>query len=119
MEIISTVLMMWSAMYGVISFILFMTVASWVLYVKANQPGWTIFIPIYNLYVLHKIAGKPGWWLIFWFVPFPLVSLIIAVIIFLPIAENFGKGVGYGLGLIFLSPIFLPMLAFGDAEYEG
>jgi hypothetical protein len=31
---------------------------------KAGQPGWAAFIPIYNLYVLRKTVGRPGWWVI-------------------------------------------------------
>ena len=34
-------------------------------------------------------------------------------------AKSFGKGVGYTLGMIFLPFIFFPMLAFGDAKYQG
>ena len=34
-------------------------------------------------------------------------------------AKNFGKGPGFGIGLLLLSLIFLPILAFGSAEYCG
>jgi len=34
------------------------------------------------------------------------------------VAKNFGKGVGFALGMLFLSPIFYPMLAWGDAQYH-
>jgi hypothetical protein len=63
------------------------------------------------------MAGKPGWWLILWFLPF--VNLVVWLLVCLALAEKFGKGVEYGLGIVFLGFIFLPMLAFGDAEYEG
>ena len=35
------------------------------------------------------------------------------------LANNFGKGGGYAVGLLFLPIIFYPMLAFGDAQYVG
>ena len=35
------------------------------------------------------------------------------------LAKVFGKNSGFGLGLAFLSPVFIPMLAFGDAQYLG
>jgi hypothetical protein len=35
------------------------------------------------------------------------------------IAGAFGKGGGYGIGLLLLPVIFLPMLAFGSAQYVG
>ena len=44
-----------------IAVMLFMIAAIWKVFTKAGQPGWAILIPIYNLYVLCKIAGRPGW----------------------------------------------------------
>ena len=35
------------------------------------------------------------------------------------LAKAFGKGTGFALGMVFLGFIFMPMLAFGDAQYEG
>jgi hypothetical protein len=43
---------------------LFVIVAMWKVFTKAGQPGWGAIIPIYNVYLLCKIAGKPGWWVI-------------------------------------------------------
>ena len=34
-------------------------------------------------------------------------------------AKVFGKGAGFAIGLIFLNPIFLLILAFGSAQYQG
>ena len=31
----------------------------WKVFVKAGEPGWAALVPIYNLVVLLKIAGKP------------------------------------------------------------
>jgi len=49
----------------------------------------------------------------------PLANFIVAVLVGIAIAEKFGKGAGFGLGLTFLGIIFFPILAFGDAEYTG
>lgn len=97
--------------------ILVVIVSLWKVFSKAGQPGWASIIPIYNTYIMIKVAGRPGWWLLLFFLP--LVSLIIAIIISIDVAKKFSKGVGYGLGLAFLPFIFLPMLAFGDAQYIG
>ena len=94
----------------------FYLVAMWKVFVKAGQPGWASIIPIYNTYVLLQIAGKPGWWLLLMLIP--VVNLVIVIIMCLGIANNFGKGTGFAIGLIFLSIIFLPILAFGDARYN-
>lgn len=94
-----------------------MIVAMWKVNTKAGQPGWAILIPIYNLYVMLKIAGKPGWWLILMLIP--IVNIVIGIMTLAGLAGNFGKGGGFVVGLIFLPFIFYPILAFGPAEYQG
>jgi hypothetical protein len=89
----------------------------WKIFTKAGQPGWACLIPIYNIYVLCQIVGRPGWWVILMFIPF--VNFIIGIILCIDLAKSFGKGVGFGLGLIFLSFIFYPILGFGSAQYVG
>jgi uncharacterized membrane protein YhaH (DUF805 family) len=76
-----------------------------------------VLIPFVNVYVLMKIAGRPGWWLILFLIP--LVNLIISILVSLDLAKSFGKGAGFGLGLAFLGPIFYPILGFGSARYNG
>jgi uncharacterized membrane protein YhaH (DUF805 family) len=88
----------------------------WKTFEKAGKPGWALFIPIYNIYVMLKIAGRPGWWLILFIIP--LVNFIIAIVVSVDIAKNFGKGTGFGIGLAFLGFIFYPILGFGDAQYR-
>ena len=88
----------------------------WKMFEKAGQPGWAAIVPIYNLYILLKVAGRPGWWLVLAFIPF--VNLILVIVPF-DVARRFGKGVGFGVGLLFLGIVFYPILAFGDAQYQG
>ena len=89
----------------------------WKVFTKAGQPGWATMIPIYNVYVLLKIAGRSGWWLLLMFIPF--VNFIIIIRSCIAMAEKFGKGAGFGLGLAFLGFIFFPILGFGSARYQG
>jgi uncharacterized membrane protein YhaH (DUF805 family) len=89
----------------------------WKVYAKAEQPGWGALIPIYNVYLMLKIAGRPGWWLLLFMIPF--VNWIMAIVVSIDIAKSFGKGAGYGLGLAFLSFVFYPLLGFGDEQYLG
>ncbi len=98
------------------AFIIFYFVAMWKVFVKAGQPGWGFLIPIYNIYLMLKIAKRPGWWLILFLIP--VVNLIIGIMLHFDIAKNFGKGVGFGFGLLLLGIIFYPILAFGDAKYK-
>ena len=94
-----------------------MIVAIWKLFTKAGQPGWASLIPIYNTIVLLQIAGKPVWWFLLLFIP--VVNIVIAVLVMIGVAKAFGKGTGFALGLLFLSPIFVPILGFSDAKYIG
>ncbi len=97
--------------------IVFFVACMWIIFTKAGQPGWACLIPIYNAYIMLKIAGKPGWWLVLMFIP--LVNIIIGVVVAIAMAECFGKSVGFGIGLILLPFIFYPIRAFGSATYQG
>ena len=88
----------------------------WKAFAKAGEPGWACLIPIFNLYVMLRIAGKPGWWLLLYLIPG--VNLVVTIIVALSIAENFGKGAGFAIGLVFLAPIFWIILGFGSAVYR-
>lgn len=89
----------------------------WKFLVKAGQPGWALFVPIYNAYVILKIAGRPAWWLLLALIPF--VNIWLGFRVAIDIAHSFGKGTGFGIGLVFLSPIFYMILGFGSSEYLG
>jgi hypothetical protein len=90
---------------------------AWKVFEKMGKPGWAGIIPIYNLYILLQILGKPIWWIILAFIP--IVNIVIAIILGIALAEKFGKGAGFGVGLALLGFIFFPILGFGDAQYSG
>lgn len=98
-----------------LAIIIFYIVAGWKVFVKAGEPGWGIFVPIYNLYLICKIAGRPEWWLILFFIP--LVNIVIGLIIAMDIAKAFSKGPGFGIGLWLLSFVFVPILGYGPSRY--
>ncbi len=100
-----------------VAFIVVYLVAAWIVYTKAGEEGWKALIPIYNVWVLLKIVGRPGWWLLLFLIPF--VNFVIWIIVSIDLAKSFGKGTGFALGLIFFAPIFYMILAFGDATYRG
>ncbi|HYR27677.1 MAG TPA: DUF5684 domain-containing protein [Thermoanaerobaculia bacterium] len=99
-----------------LAIILVVIASMWKVFEKAGEPGWAAIVPIYNLIVLLKIAGKPAWWVVLMFIPF--VNFVVAIIAIMALAKNFGKGAGFGLGLLFLAPVFYPILAWGDARYQ-
>lgn len=89
----------------------------WKMFEKAGKPGWAALVPIYNIVVMLEIVGRPIWWIILLFIP--CVGIIVSVVMCIDLAKSFGKGTGYGLGIVFLGFIFIPMLGFGDAKYIG
>ena len=95
----------------------FSIVCLWRVYVKAGKPGWAAIVPIYNILVELEILGRPWWWLLLMLIP--LVNIVIGIIIIFDLAKVFGKSSGFGFGLLFLSPVFMAILAFGDAKYIG
>ena len=92
-------------------------VANFRIYSKAGEAGWKCIIPIYSTYILYKIIYGNGWKFLFLLIP--IFGEIVAIVSLFRLAKVFGKGVGFGLGLWFLSPIFILILAFGSAQYEG
>ena len=100
-----------------LAILLLVIVGGWKMFAKAGQPGWGILIPFYNIYLMCKIAGRPGWWVILFFIP--VISIVFAIILSIDVAKSFGKGVGFGVGIALLGVIFIPILGFGSAEYQG
>ena len=98
-----------------IAVIVFEIAALWQVFVKGGRPGWAAIIPFYNYYVLLKIVGRPGWWLILYFIP--IVNIIVWIIVAIDLAKSFAKSTPFAVGLIFLAFIFIPILGFGPASY--
>jgi hypothetical protein len=88
----------------------------WKMFEKAGEPGWAGIIPIYNLYILVKISGNAWWWFILLFIP--VVNFFATLKISIDVAGKFNRGVLFGLGLMFVSFIFYPLLGFGDYQYQ-
>jgi hypothetical protein len=107
---------------GLIGFVIFVGIGViilagvWKTFTKAGKPGWGAIIPIYNIILLLQIAGRPVWWIILLIIP--VVNFVVAIIMGIDIAKNFGKGTGFGVGLALLGFIFYPIIGFGDARYQ-
>lgn len=123
-----------------------LVIANWKIFTKAGEPGWKSIIPIYNAYIVYKIAWKTSW---FWIgiilgavvglcsvfatsdaaavamianiisIILTIASIVITVVAQHKLSKSFGHGVGYTLGLIFLNPIFTLILGFGSSQYQG
>lgn len=113
-------------------------VAKFKLYKKAGKEGWKCLIPYYNIWTECEFLGLNTNWVwiilgssfvggfldgildtsIFSYVAYA-VAFYFQVLRSISCAQSFGKDTGYGVGILFLQVIFLPMLAFGKAEYVG
>ncbi len=92
-------------------------VGMWKIFVKAGKPGWAAIVPIYNTYCLFEISFGTGWLFLLCLVP--CVNVVITIIMWIKLAQAFDKGAAYGIGILFLPVVFLPMLGFSDAQYIG
>ena len=100
-----------------VAILVLLIVSMWKVFTKAGQPGWAAIVPIYNIVVLLKIVGKPVWWIVGFLIP--IVNIIVAILLSLALAKVFGKGTGFAIGLILLGIVFIPILAFSDAQYTA
>ncbi len=100
-----------------LAILILMIASMWKIFEKAGKPGWAAIVPIYNLIVILEIVNKPIWWIVLFIIP--IVNIIVAIIVYVELAKAFGKSAGFGVGLVFLGIVFFPILAFGDAQYQG
>ncbi|MDA8340770.1 MAG: DUF5684 domain-containing protein [Actinomycetota bacterium] len=64
-----------------------------------------------------KAVGRPGWWLILYFIPF--VNIVLLIVLTVDLSKSFGKSGGLAVGLILLNPIFAPILGLGGSRQVG
>lgn len=125
-------------------FVVLLIVALWKVFTKAGKPGWHSLIPILNIWDLGNIAWNSKMAAIYigLSVVFGALSgatagsesngaltaisgivsigfLAFEVMMMHKLSKSFGHGIGFTLGLIFLSPIFFMILGFGSSQYIG
>lgn len=89
----------------------------WKLFEKAGEPGWAAIIPIFNIIVMLKIAGRPLWWVVLYLIP--LVNIVATIIVAIDIAKAFGQSAMFGFFLNFLfGGIGYLILGFGNYQYR-
>jgi ABC-type sulfate transport system permease subunit len=101
--------------FGIV--MLLLVVSLWKVFAKAGQPGWAAIVPLYNIIVMLEVAKKPLWWFVLYIIPF--ANVVAVVMVTHAISKNFGKGVGFTVGLIVLPFVFWPILAFGSSSYAA
>jgi len=100
-----------------------MLISYWKINTKAGQPGWAVLIPFYSLYIQTKVLQRPKYW--FWLylglsitIIGLLVVMVLAIMDLVRLAQVFGKSDGFIVGLILMPVIFIPILAFGNSQYQ-
>lgn len=118
-------------------------VARWRVFTKAGLAGWKSLIPLYSEYCTFKIAWSTVY---FWavliggalsgfltemngdgestFLGFVIAVLGLAIGVInlfmnIKLSARFGHGVLFGLGLMFLTPVFTLILGLGESEFLG
>ena len=84
---------------------------------KTGTPNsWFAWLPFLNVYLMCRVASRPGWWLLLFFIP--LVNIIMLVVVWMGIAEARGFTGWWGILMIVpLVNIIVPgYLAFTDHE---
>jgi hypothetical protein len=84
-------------------------------FAKAGKRWWVALLPVINLLVIMRIAGRPVWWVLLLFVP--LLGIAVWTVVCLDVAERFGHGVPYTIGLVFLPFFFALWLGLGPDAY--
>ena len=125
-----------------IALVVLLIAAEWRLFTKAGEKGWKCLIPIYSGYVFYKITWSVTAWIVSivlgilsgvlqqpamrgetWasalVTIIGLASLVLVIIAMVYTAKAYGKGGGFAVGLLLLTVIFLPILAFGSSQYIG
>lgn len=100
----------------------FAIIIIWKIFVKAGKKGWIALIPIYNTYTLFEISWGNGLYFLLLFLSLiphigGVVGVIIMIITVVKLGKAFGKGTWFIIGLVFLAPIFMAILAFDKSEY--
>lgn len=102
-----------------IAAIAFYVACQWILVAKSGEPGWSVLIPIYNLYIILKIGGKPGIWILLMLIPF--VNFVIGILTMAAFLRAYGRdGAGPVLLMLFFPYIYLPYLALSkNVQFVG
>ena len=94
-----------------------MIISRWRIFKKAGLPGRGILIPVYNRALLFKLWGMSGRWALS--ILFPPLFIVMMIINIFNITNKFWKHWTFGLGMIFIKIVFVPILAFDNSKYLG
>lgn len=120
------------------------TVAKTMIFLKSGKNGWASLIPIYNDYVMFDIATGKGFLGIMGIILpsvglfiykvysntnlvlfgalilllFSLTGFVLVAFMKFKLAQKFGHGIIFWLGLLLMPIVFYCILAFGQSKYQ-
>ncbi|MBQ2153193.1 MAG: hypothetical protein II440_07070, partial [Clostridia bacterium] len=101
-----------------IALAIILVVSYWKMFQKAGEEGWKAIVPLYNSYTLTSLVFNSGWYFLLLFVP--IGNIIFYVMMVFRLAKAYGRGTGFGFGLLFLPYVFFPILGFDSkSQYLG
>lgn len=106
----SAMIVLWLAVY-VFCAICLMAIAKKL----GSNEAWMAWIPVLNFYLMCRLAGRPGWWLVLYFVPG--VNVVIIILVWMKICELRGRP-NWWVVLLFIpivNIVILILLAFQEA----
>jgi len=82
----------------------------------ATSNGWMAWIPILNLYLMCKVAGKSGIWIILLLLP--VVNVVAIILLWAGIAQRLGRPGWWGLLMLIpvLNFVLMGILAFSKSR---
>jgi hypothetical protein len=102
---------------GLLVFHVIMAAALWKMADRTKEePQWFALVPLLNIVLFLKIAKRPVWWLILFFIP--IVNLITVVVATMALCQRFGLNKWWGLASL-VSPLNLVLylyLAYGTEK---
>lgn len=119
--------------------IILVIIAMWKIFTKAGEAGWKAIIPIYNVYIMYKIAWMKNWFwytllvaVVLWIVASvlpdyatvitwisSLFSGIVAIVAAYKLPRKFGWGVFTSILYVLFTGICILILGFGNYKYQG
>ena len=82
---------------------------------KAGKKWYESLVPGHSLYAMFEIAGMSG--ANFFLLMVPIVNIVIIFKLYIKTAKAFGKGAGFGLGLLFLPTLFFLILGIDRSQH--
>jgi hypothetical protein len=95
---VAGVLFLFIAVFAIVLYVYFALAFQTIAKKTNTENAWWAWVPILNVVLMLNIAKKPIWWIILFFIP--IVSLVMAIITLMAVAEARNKPSWWGILII-------------------